>query len=100
MGVMSQVLRKPQLEEEGERVVLADYGDGPHSSDAKPGTGAEEGILDFSDRLSTEVKPRILLVGLRRSSKSCIQKVVFHKMSPKETLFLDLPGGRFQKLLC
>ena len=73
---------------------------GPHSSDAKPGTRAEEGVLDFSDRLSTEVRPRILLVGLRRSSKSCIQKVVFHTMSPKETLFLDLPGGRFQQLLC
>ncbi|CAO2586300.1 Ras-related GTP-binding protein C, partial [Lemmus lemmus] len=34
-------------------------------------------------------KPRILLMGLRRSSKSSIQKVVFHKMSPNETLCLE-----------
>ncbi len=34
-------------------------------------------------------KPRILLMGLRRSGKSSIQKVVFQKMSPHETLFLE-----------
>lgn len=34
-------------------------------------------------------KPKILLMGLRRSGKSSIQKVVFHKMSPNETLFLE-----------
>jgi Ras-related GTP-binding protein C/D len=34
-------------------------------------------------------KPRIILMGLRRSGKSSIQKVVFHKMSPNETLFLE-----------
>lgn len=28
-------------------------------------------------------------MGLRRSGKSSIQKVVFHKMSPSETLFLE-----------
>lgn len=38
---------------------------------------------------ATENKPRILLMGLRRSGKSSIQKVVFHKMSPNETLFLE-----------
>lgn len=37
----------------------------------------------------SENKPRILLMGLRRSGKSSIQKVVFHKMSPNETLFLE-----------
>lgn len=36
-----------------------------------------------------ETKPRILLMGLRRSGKSSIQKVVFHKMSPNDTLFLQ-----------
>lgn len=36
-----------------------------------------------------EVLPRILLMGLRRSGKSSIYKVVFHKMSPTETLFLE-----------
>lgn len=45
--------------------------------------------LGFSDFPSAEVKPRILLMGLRRSGKSSIQKVVFHKMSPSETLFLE-----------
>lgn len=46
-------------------------------------------VLGFSDSLNGEVKPRILLMGLRRSGKSSIQKVVFHKMSPNETLFLE-----------
>ncbi|KNC54925.1 Ras-like GTP-binding protein D [Thecamonas trahens ATCC 50062] len=36
-----------------------------------------------------ENKPRILLMGMRRSGKSSIQKVVFQKMSPNETLFLE-----------
>ncbi|KAM9495135.1 ras-related GTP binding Cb isoform 1-T1 [Clarias gariepinus] len=45
----------------------------------------EEGEEEDGD---TE-KPRILLMGLRRSGKSSIQKVVFHKMSPSETLFLE-----------
>ncbi|XP_075210054.1 ras-related GTP binding C/D [Lycorma delicatula] len=39
--------------------------------------------------LTGEQKPRILLMGLRRSGKSSIQKVVFQKMSPNETLFLE-----------
>ncbi|CAB0014531.1 unnamed protein product [Nesidiocoris tenuis] len=34
-------------------------------------------------------KPRIILMGLRRSGKSSIAKVVFQKMSPNETLFLE-----------
>uniref|UniRef100_A0A3Q0SA50 Ras-related GTP-binding protein n=1 Tax=Amphilophus citrinellus TaxID=61819 RepID=A0A3Q0SA50_AMPCI len=41
------------------------------------------------DSVNGVVKPRILLMGLRRSGKSSIQKVVFHKMSPSETLFLE-----------
>lgn len=44
-----------------------------------------DGDYSFSD----SDKPRILLMGLRRSGKSSIQKVVFHKMSPNETLFLE-----------
>ncbi|XP_031695512.1 ras-related GTP-binding protein D-like [Anarrhichthys ocellatus] len=51
--------------------------------------GCEDGVLGFSDSLNGEVKPRILLMGLRRSGKSSIQKVVFHKMLPNETLFLE-----------
>lgn len=38
---------------------------------------------------SLDDKPRILIMGLRRSGKSSIQKVVFHKLSPNETLFLE-----------
>ncbi|XP_065313698.1 ras-related GTP-binding protein C-like isoform X2 [Gordionus sp. m RMFG-2023] len=34
-------------------------------------------------------KPRILLMGLPRSGKSSIQNVVFHKMTPNETFFLE-----------
>lgn len=36
-----------------------------------------------------EQKPKILLMGLRGVGKSSILKVVFHKMSPNETLFLE-----------
>ena len=36
-----------------------------------------------------EQRPRLLLLGGRRSGKSSIQRVVFHKMSPHETLFLE-----------
>ena len=36
-----------------------------------------------------EPHPRILLLGLRKSGKSSIHKVVFHKMSPGDTLFLE-----------
>lgn len=51
------------------------------------GYGVEEPDLEESP--TSADKPRILLMGLRRSGKSSIQKVVFHKMSPNETLFLE-----------
>jgi len=54
-----------------------DFGYGPDEYDNDAGSQA------------SEIKPRILLMGLRRSGKSSIQKVVFHKMSPNETLFLE-----------
>ena len=38
---------------------------------------------------SAATTPRILLMGARRAGKSSIQKVVFHKMSPHETLFIE-----------
>ncbi|VDP50128.1 unnamed protein product [Schistosoma margrebowiei] len=44
----------------------------------------------FQNMLSqVDEKPKILLMGLRRSGKSSIQRVVFHKMAPNETLFLE-----------
>ncbi|KAK4632385.1 GTP-binding protein gtr2 [Fulvia fulva] len=33
--------------------------------------------------------PKLLFMGLRRSGKSSVQKVIFEKFSPAETLFLD-----------
>lgn len=51
--------------------------------------GYGEPTTPGSPGASNENKPRILLMGLRRSGKSSIQKVVFHKMSPNETLFLE-----------
>ena len=42
--------------------------------------------VDFEDPEISSL-PRILLMGPRRSGKTSIQRVVFHKMSPHETLF-------------
>jgi Ras-related GTP-binding protein C/D len=44
---------------------------------------------DEAGPFSVALKPRILLMGPRRSGKSSIQRVVFYKMSPHETLFLE-----------
>ena len=63
-----------------------DVGSFPKDFGYAPFDGETEGSID---PLSGEQKPRILLMGLRRSGKSSIQKVVFHKMSPNETLFLE-----------
>ncbi|KAM3514898.1 hypothetical protein MY11210_001503 [Beauveria gryllotalpidicola] len=41
-------------------------------------------------------KPRLLLMGQRRSGKSSISSVVFHKLPPNETLFLE-STARIQK---
>ncbi|KAH8156581.1 hypothetical protein CIB48_g11664 [Xylaria polymorpha] len=41
-------------------------------------------------------KPRLLLMGQRRSGKSSISSVVFHKLPPSETLFLE-STARIQK---
>ncbi|KAH8554337.1 ras-related GTP-binding protein C [Umbelopsis sp. PMI_123] len=38
---------------------------------------------------ATGHKPRILLMGLQRSGKSSIQRVVFNKMPPNDTLYLE-----------
>ena len=45
----------------------------------------DEGV-DFDDSAIASM-PRILLMGPHRSGKTSIQRVVFHKMSPHETLF-------------
>lgn len=101
LHVKSQQQQQQQEEEEDneEDGMGADsyYGDGDSFMEGELDSEEEE-VLDFTDPFSTEVKPRILLMGLRRSGKSSIQKVVFHKMSPNETLFFrehkqDLQGG-------
>src|SRR5210317_797617 len=46
----------------------------------------QDNIVDFDDPRIASL-PRILLMGPRRAGKTSIQRVVFHKMSPHETLF-------------
>lgn len=61
---------------------------GAYSNDVVESFPREFGYIPFDGSecnptsSSDEQKPRILLMGLRRSGKSSIQKVVFHKMSP------------------
>ncbi|VVC25501.1 Gtr1/RagA G protein,P-loop containing nucleoside triphosphate hydrolase [Cinara cedri] len=45
-------------------------------------------IQDEDTESEKEDLPRLLLMGLRGSGKTSIQKVVFQKMSPNETLFI------------
>jgi len=75
--------------------IKQNYEDEDYHVDSFPkdfGYGAfdQDGLeLEPNASSNSETKPRILLMGLRRSGKSSIQKVVFHKMSPNETLFLE-----------
>lgn len=48
----------------------------------------EEMEVPFEDVINPSV-PRILFMGPRRSGKSSVERVVFRKMSPHETLFLE-----------
>jgi len=57
-----------------------DHEDGSSVSDAA------DDEIDFDDPRIANL-PRILLMGPRRAGKTSIQRVVFHKMSPHETLF-------------
>ncbi|NXE26533.1 RRAGC protein, partial [Ardeotis kori] len=68
----------------GEEEEEAELEGGPGPGGPGGGAGGPGGGAGGADS-----KPRILLMGLRRSGKSSIQKVVFHKMSPNETLFLE-----------
>eukprot|EP00542_Grammatophora_oceanica_P002074 CAMPEP_0194055024 /NCGR_PEP_ID=MMETSP0009_2-20130614/55329_1 /TAXON_ID=210454 /ORGANISM="Grammatophora oceanica, Strain CCMP 410" /LENGTH=388 /DNA_ID=CAMNT_0038703777 /DNA_START=42 /DNA_END=1205 /DNA_ORIENTATION=- len=51
-----------------------------------PVTGSSELDINF-DNPTIAAYPRVLFMGPRRGGKSSIQKVVFQKMSPHETLF-------------
>lgn len=82
------------------------HGDHPDLTGGSSAKGNTSGVVDVShsgvadaihqndhDRDDEDEdddgRPKILLMGLRRSGKSSIQRVVFHKMSPNETLFLE-----------
>lgn len=49
----------------------------------------EEGFAEKDESNELHFKPRILIMGLRRSGKTSIKSVVFHKMEPTDTLFLE-----------
>ena len=44
---------------------------------------------DDADNQNLFTRPRILLTGLRRSGKTSIQRVIFTKMQPSQTQFLE-----------
>jgi len=50
--------------------------------------GYEEELIDLSEPM-----PRILLMGSSRSGKSSMSGVVFSKMPPHETMFMDELGA-------
>lgn len=48
------------------------------------------GIKEESElECSIGYRPTIVIMGLKRSGKTSIRKVVFQKMSPNETLFVE-----------
>ncbi|MCJ1301754.1 hypothetical protein MMC08_004555 [Hypocenomyce scalaris] len=55
------------------------------STDASDAAPAAESAVSRA----AEHKPRLLLMGQKRSGKSSISNVVFHKMAPTETLFIE-----------
>ncbi|EEH09625.1 Gtr1/RagA G domain-containing protein [Histoplasma capsulatum var. duboisii H88] len=61
----------------------------PRSPNAKPRPQSHAKAGQLSSNKFRDEKPRLLLMGLRRSGKSSISSVVFHKMPPTETLFLE-----------
>ncbi|KAG6002993.1 hypothetical protein E4U21_002468 [Claviceps maximensis] len=56
----------------------------------------ENKVKNLISGLPAKGKPRLLLMGQRRSGKSSISSVVFHKLPPHETLFLE-STARIQK---
>lgn len=57
------------------------------TSSSYPAVSAQDTLNPAA--LSSDDRPRILLMGLKRSGKTSIQKVVFEKMSPHSTLLMD-----------
>jgi Ras-related GTP-binding protein C/D len=67
---------------EDEGVAYSDFPNDMGYGEDLTGLGDRGSVLDDS-------KPRILLTGLRRAGKTSIQKVVFSKLSPNETLLIE-----------
>jgi Ras-related GTP-binding protein C/D len=68
-----------------------------------PGLSPEGGRTDsagWSKRPVGGSGKHILLMGARRSGKTSIQRVVFNKTSPHETLFLDSTQTLDRKYIC
>eukprot|EP01095_Lingulamoeba_sp_RSL-Kostka_P017141 TRINITY_DN871_c9_g1_i1.p1 TRINITY_DN871_c9_g1~~TRINITY_DN871_c9_g1_i1.p1 ORF type:complete len:347 (-),score=112.45 TRINITY_DN871_c9_g1_i1:327-1367(-) len=70
---------------------MSSYNDelAPYSNFNNYGIGSSSSSSNPPSIVEQEGKPQILLMGLRKSGKSSIQKVVFHKMAPNETFFLE-----------
>ena len=84
------MLGKPQLEEEDELVGLVDYGDGPPSSEAKPDSRAEEGVLEFSDTS----EPAVGWVGRDVSPGACRRNLSpVPKSIPTDLSYLGASSG-------
>lgn len=80
MKFQSQSSYQDSSEEQG--VYSNDVGSFPKDFGYNPFETADCAPTTSND----EQKPRILLMGLRRSGKSSIQKVVFNKLSPNECM--------------
>lgn len=62
-----------------------------HGKPYYPSDEFEYGIKEeeSDSECSVDEKPTIVIMGLKRSGKTSIVKVVFQKMSPNETLFVE-----------
>ncbi|KAI4177311.1 MAG: hypothetical protein LQ348_005828 [Seirophora lacunosa] len=59
------------------------------SSSIDPASGDVDGEIHYPPMGFGKHKPKMLLMGLKRSGKSSISSVVFRKMAPQDTLFLE-----------
>uniref|UniRef100_A0A3B3T8U7 Ras-related GTP-binding protein n=1 Tax=Paramormyrops kingsleyae TaxID=1676925 RepID=A0A3B3T8U7_9TELE len=77
LGMTSEAHSTYSEEEDGDEEAMAYYDDDDLDAfaDEDLDCSCEEGVLGLSDPFGGEVKPRILLMGLRRSGKSSIQKI-------------------------
>ncbi|KDE07781.1 hypothetical protein MVLG_02049 [Microbotryum lychnidis-dioicae p1A1 Lamole] len=55
----------------------------------QPGVLAPMSILGNGPRPKEELRPRLLFIGPRDAGKSSIRKVVFERMAPSNTFFID-----------